>query len=184
MAGIPIALRDRLYSYFFASLKSSNSISDFEKQAESLVSNDPETWEYLQDRLPRFEKVLMRWVKIRVIADALEQDLTLGAALFNEGLYFDCHEYLEGAWRRSKGGEKIMVQGLIQAAAGFHKLELGSPGGCAELLGKAIEKLFKIEDARWSSLQVFAVELEKAGSELRTGNFDLSRVPKLGTISL
>jgi hypothetical protein len=148
-----------------------------------VVSEHSADSDYLQDRLPRFEQVLKDWRQIRSVQPALDRDLMLGADLFNEKLFFDCHEYLEGAWRRSEGEEKIMIQGLIQAAAAFHKLELGSLEGCAELLDKAIEKLAKTRDPRWNYLRVFAVDLENAKKEVWDGTLDSDRVPRLGTMS-
>ena len=47
---------------------------------------------------------------------ALERADALGAA----GKYFDAHEELEAFWMKATGEEKILLQGLIQIAAGLH----------------------------------------------------------------
>ena len=62
-------------------------------------------------------------------------------ALFDEGNYFECHELLEDIWLKSKGSRKVLLQGLIQAAAGFHKLKQGEPEGAAKLFSRAVQKL-------------------------------------------
>ncbi len=57
--------------------------------------------------------------------------LARGERLFNEGLYFECHELLEDSWRAAGQPWKACLQGLIQIAAGFHKLKThpDGPGG-------------------------------------------------------
>ena len=61
--------------------------------------------------------------------------------LFNVGLFFECHEYLEGAWRTAHDGDRPFYHGLIQAAAGCYHCEKGNAHGTAVLVGKAIAKL-------------------------------------------
>lgn len=97
---------------------------------------------YIQDRVPRFQRVIQYLRANKAPGNPLLRDVWVGSLLFNEGLYFDCHEFLEAPWKRAIGREKVMLQGLIQAAAGLHKLELGSKPGCLELLRKAQEKLY------------------------------------------
>ncbi len=63
------------------------------------------------------------------------------AALFNAGLFFECHEYLEDVWRATPGPEREFYHGLVQAAAGCYHLEKGNVHGARTLLGKAIAKL-------------------------------------------
>jgi hypothetical protein len=60
--------------------------------------------------------------------------------LFNVGLFFECHEYLERPWRAARG-DRALYHGLIQAAAGCYHCERGNVHGTAVLLGKAIAKL-------------------------------------------
>lgn len=64
-----------------------------------------------------------------------------GAALFNAGLFFECHEYLEDVWRNSRPPEREFYHGLVQAAAGCYHAEKGNAHGAAVLLGKARAKL-------------------------------------------
>ena len=66
-----------------------------------------------------------------------------GETLFDKGRYFECHELLEEIWMKSEGKKKVLLKGLIQAAAGFHKLKQGSPEGAAKLFTRAAEKLEK-----------------------------------------
>lgn len=64
-----------------------------------------------------------------------------GIALFNAGLFYECHEYLEGAWRATRGQDRAFYHGLIQAAAACYHCEKGSRHGTRILAGKAVEKL-------------------------------------------
>ncbi len=75
---------------------------------------------------------------------ALARADELGAA----GRYFDAHEELETFWRKATGDEKILLQGLIQVAAGLHRLKLDpkKTGGAFYLLDRGLEKLAKTKN--------------------------------------
>ena len=68
----------------------------------------------------------------------------LGAA----GRYFDAHEELEAFWMKAAGDEKILLQGLIQIAAGLHRLTLdpSKTDGAFYLLDRGGEKLRKTKE--------------------------------------
>jgi predicted metal-dependent hydrolase len=59
------------------------------------------------------------------------------------GRFFDAHEELELAWKAAEGDVKILLQGLIQIAAGLHRLGLHpeKTGGAYYLLDRGIEKI-------------------------------------------
>lgn len=63
----------------------------------------------------------------------------LGAA----GKYFEAHEELEAGWNAAAGAEKVLLQGLIQIAAGLHRLKLdpSKTDGAFYLLDRGLEKL-------------------------------------------
>jgi len=61
--------------------------------------------------------------------------------LFNAGLFFECHEYLERAWRDAGDRDRAFYHGLIQAAAACYHCEKGNAHGTAVLLGKALAML-------------------------------------------
>lgn len=97
--------------------------------------------EYLLDRAPRFLRVLMDRRAGR--ESGLSGAVGLGQRLLNAGLFFDCHEYLETAWKRAVGERKVLLQGLIQIGAGLHKLELdpAAKEGALYLLDRGLMKL-------------------------------------------
>ncbi len=73
----------------------------------------------------------------RFIRNALEE----GILLFNRRQFFEAHEVWEDGWRPADGETRRLLHGLIQVAAGFHKLQCGQPSGAASLLDKGAAKL-------------------------------------------
>lgn len=71
----------------------------------------------------------------------IPEEIWRAAALFNAGLFFECHEYLEDVWRSTPGPERAFYHGLVQAAAGCYHLEKGNAHGAHTLIQKAIAKL-------------------------------------------
>lgn len=67
----------------------------------------------------------------------------LGAA----GRFFDAHEELEAFWLKASGDEKLLLQGLIQVAAGLHRLTLDhrKTDGASYLLDRGLAKLAKTQ---------------------------------------
>jgi len=70
-----------------------------------------------------------------------------GAALFEEGAYWDAHEAFEGAWLRSHGVEKHFLGGVILLAAALHKARaLRSARGGRRNYAKALKHLALVPD--------------------------------------
>lgn len=65
--------------------------------------------------------------------------------LCRQGLYFEAHEELEAGWMQAAGAEKIVLQGLIQVAAGLHRLRQApeKTDGAFYLLERGLLKLEK-----------------------------------------
>lgn len=64
-----------------------------------------------------------------------------GVDLFNREDYFEAHEVWEDAWRREQGDRRRFLQGLIQVAAGFVKLQRRQPRGAKALLERGAENI-------------------------------------------
>ena len=72
----------------------------------------------------------------------LRESLERGAALFNEGLFWEAHEAWEEAWLELEDQPKLFLQGLIQIAAGYYKATVqDQPSGCVKLLRSGLEKV-------------------------------------------
>jgi hypothetical protein len=67
--------------------------------------------------------------------------LARGAILFNSGLFFECHEYLEVVWRADSGPAREFYHGLIQVAAAFYHYEKRNWHGARTLLAKGLQRL-------------------------------------------
>lgn len=77
--------------------------------------------------------------------ETTEERLERGRRLFNAGRYFEAHEAWEEAWLVETGDARLLLQGLIQIAAGCHKAGQGHAAGCARLVGAGLEKLGRVE---------------------------------------
>ena len=64
-----------------------------------------------------------------------------GLARFNEERFFAAHEALEVAWKQAEGAERLLLQGLIQAAAALLHVERGNLRGARSVYAKACAKL-------------------------------------------
>ncbi len=66
-----------------------------------------------------------------------------GARLFDDGQFFEAHEAWEERWLvEREPGPRTFLQGLIQVAAGFHKLRaVRDRASAARLLAKGLAKL-------------------------------------------
>jgi predicted metal-dependent hydrolase len=65
-----------------------------------------------------------------------------GGALYAAGRYFEAHEAWEEAWRVEGGAVKLLLQGLIQVAAGMVKGERDArPEGSVRLFEAALTRL-------------------------------------------
>ena len=67
--------------------------------------------------------------------------LERGVELFNKEDYFEAHEVWEDAWRQEQGARRRFLQGLIQVAAGFVKLQRRQPRGAKALLERGAENI-------------------------------------------
>ncbi|MBZ0270634.1 DUF309 domain-containing protein [bacterium] len=61
--------------------------------------------------------------------------------LFNAGYYWEAHEAWEGLWRRAQGTPKLLLHGLIQAAAVLLKHAQRMPDSVRTLGPSALAKL-------------------------------------------
>jgi len=179
---LPIDLRNALFALFLTALENPKRASNFKMPTPTRSYGEPlEAGDvaYLEDRMPRFERVLDQLWTEEKFDDPFLQDIRVGELLFNAGLFFDCHEYHEARWKEAEGDVKILLQGLIQAAAGFHKLELGSVVGCSTLLKRAEEKLSRKSVSERINLQAFVQGLQRASIALKKGGFVLADAPRM-----
>jgi hypothetical protein len=87
----------------------------------------------------------------------VEEIVREGAQLFDEGRFFEAHEAWEAHWLVEKDEpRRLLLQGLIQIAAAFHKLlDKQAPEPAASLFAKGLAKLDACP-ARMEALDVAA----------------------------
>jgi len=139
---IPVALRDKLFTLFVSALSGPKPAAAFEKKTAALKLKTPEERAFFDDRMPRYLATLAGAASAPP-ADLFARALETAERLFNHGLFFDAHEFLETPWKREPEPRKTYAQGLIQIAAAFHKLELDPNGvaGAHYLLARGLDKV-------------------------------------------
>ena len=95
---------------------------------------------YLRRQTGRLEEAL-EVLRSSVPLGGVPPEIWRGRVLFNAGLFFECHEYLEDVWRAAPAPERAFYHGLVQVAAGCYHLEKGNRHGARTLLTKALAKL-------------------------------------------
>ncbi len=95
--------------------------------------------------------------------------LRRGAALFDQGRFWDAHEAWEEAWLEEDGEVRLFLQGLIQVAAGYHKATVQlQPNGCVKLLRNGLDKLDPLPpEFLGVALARFRPEVERTLAEAR-----------------
>lgn len=71
----------------------------------------------------------------------MDEQLSQGIELFNNGQFFRCHEVLEEAWRWERGRRRLFLQSLIHFSVGFYHYQRGNTVGAVRQLRKGLAKL-------------------------------------------
>lgn len=61
--------------------------------------------------------------------------------LLEQGLAFNAHEVLEGAWKSCPDHERMLWQGLAQLAVGITHVQRGNPNGAVSLFERAVRRI-------------------------------------------
>ncbi|MBI3998291.1 MAG: DUF309 domain-containing protein [Armatimonadetes bacterium] len=107
-----------------------------------------------------------------------------GAALFNAGLFFECHEFLEDVWRSAPAEERPFYHGVILVAAAFYHQEKGNLHGTRVKLGEGLKLLERYLPAshgvrldRW--LAVLAPWKDRIQAGRIIGVLSASEIPRI-----
>jgi hypothetical protein len=113
---------------------------------------------------------------VGALSEAVRNRLEQGRTAFNGGAYFRAHELWEDAWRELDGVEQIVLQGLIQIAAGLHHMEQRRSRPAAALLRKGLAKVSQGAFAPPVDLRVDALarDVGRLLAELDTPGLKLS----------
>ena len=70
-----------------------------------------------------------------------EEAIEKGRNYFNDERFWECHETLEGVWKKTYEGEKDLIQGIILVAAAFVHYQKNEDEICLSILKRGIEKI-------------------------------------------
>ena len=97
-----------------------------------------------------------------------------GVGLFNEERFWESHEALEYAWRRAKGSEKEVLQGIILVAAALVHLQKNETSVTLSVMVRANEKLSRYHGERFGvSIDKLRETLSRMIADKRPGFFKL-----------
>jgi uroporphyrinogen decarboxylase len=111
-----------------------------------------------------------------------DESLARGAGLFDAKRFFEAHEAWEERWAAATDEtERRFLQGLIQVAAGFHKLlEMKSAEAASRLLAKGLAKLDSLpERVEELGLAPFCDSVRTYARHLAAGQFDTAAIPTM-----
>ncbi len=98
----------------------------------------------------KLDNLLLKLSKISTVVNTIEivdkergkeNAIEYAKSLFNDERYWECHEALEGVWKKEGGDEKNLLQGIILTCAAFVHSQKDEDDICLSILGRAMEKL-------------------------------------------
>jgi len=154
-----------------------SSLAIVEMDSENSIKIGRQFTNYLPDiciRVERYWKFISSlYSRGGKFKDGIEGEIKKGILLFNEGLYFECHEFLEGVWRKEKGKEKSFLQGLIHSAVAFYHMEYKNYGGAASYLKRGCLRLNEFKPAFLSvDVETFLADMLNYLGLLEKSSFD------------
>jgi predicted metal-dependent hydrolase len=99
--------------------------------------------EELTKVVKQFESIGSLYDARHVVEEKIEKEDALKNAkqYFNDERYWECHEVLEGVWKKTHEGEKELVQGIILVAAALVHYQKYENAICLSIMKRAMEKL-------------------------------------------
>jgi len=137
---------------------------------------------YLTRQIRRLDRALRSLVRAPV-ASGQRRIIQKGAALFNAGLFFECHEFLEDAWRRASGDNRTFYHGVILIAASFYHHEKGNLHGARIKLTEGMKHLQRCAPVPGLKLREWLQALAPWRKRLEAGHISgvlqASEIPRL-----
>ncbi len=99
--------------------------------------------EQLDELVKRLQPIAKLDHAKHVVEEHFEKDEAIrkGIFYFNNERYWECHEVLEGVWKKCYEGEKDLVQGLILVAAAMVHYQKNENDICLSIFERALQKL-------------------------------------------
>lgn len=99
-----------------------------------------------------------------------EEAIEKGIGYFNHERFWECHEVLENAWKKSEGKEKELIQGIILVAAALVHYQKNENDICLSIFRRALEKIGDTK-GKYHKIDVDALR-NKVSSMLKNGVID------------
>lgn len=137
-------VRNHLGQSFLAALPNGN-MEPVLKDARRVAPADADDVisAYVDTRVERYRAVL---TTIRSADTPFPDAWVIALLLWDQELFFECHEWLEMTWRRREGAEKKMIQALILAAGAYSHLSYGRADQARKLAARAVAGLTRYRE--------------------------------------
>ncbi|MGI0041753.1 MAG: DUF309 domain-containing protein [Nitrosopumilaceae archaeon] len=96
-----------------------------------------------------------------------EETIEKGRYYFNYERFWECHEVLEGAWKKSEGKEKELIQGIILVDAALVHYQKNENEICLSIFNRALKKIGNAK-GKYHKIDVDTLR-NKVSSMVRTG---------------
>lgn len=117
-------------------------ITPLETVAQQFSPNhvEPILARYIGNRIRRYRAVI---AQIQARAIPMHDTYAITLLLWDQGLFFEVHEWIESKWLESRGTEKQLLQALIRAAGVYVHLEAGNSKRAEKMAVKALPPLIQ-----------------------------------------
>jgi predicted metal-dependent hydrolase len=109
-----------------------------------------------------------------------------GLLAFNQGHYFEQHEYLETAWRAETRPIRAFYQGILQVGLAFLQIQQNNWNGAIKMFHRGLPRLYSFpavcQGVRLDRLRATATAIQQEIAELgpkRLVEFDQRRFPQI-----
>ncbi len=113
-------------------------------------------------------------------------DITEGIELFNDGAYFEAHDFFENLWMEAEKDERDFYQGMVQVSVGSYHLICGNYTGALSQYQKGVQKLDKYKKSiKIINLNFFLEEIERLINKIimfnskKIYNIEVTKIPIL-----
>ena len=115
------------------------------KKYIELDTSVPQT--FLEELIQKLSSIAPLDHAKHVIEETFEKDdaISQGISYFNDERFWECHEVLEGVWKKIDGEEKQLINGLILVAAALVHYQKDEDDVCISIFNRALEKLQNAE---------------------------------------
>jgi hypothetical protein len=160
-------IRNTLSEAFMAAL-SRMEPSAYRDEADIWRAKNPSPiyLEYIQDRLQRFDRVFEQ-----IKANHLDEPLLQSLVIWNNGLFFEFHDHLEGIWKQAAGDDREALKGLIKAAGVYVHHEFNHQQALNSLSSKSYDLI-----RQYAHCLTFIKNLDALLQKLRTMDPDPPRL--------